>query len=800
MDVGSLSDFSGSGTTYTVDITAPTTGSGDITLTIAEDAVSVDNAEADYTIAYSALPTVTVVFDPTNFRNGQTSEATITWSESVSGFGLSDLSVDVGSVSNFSGSGTTYTADITAPSSGSGDVTLTIATDAVVVGNAEATAAIAYTAAPTVTISSDDSDIRVNEEFTVTFEWSETVTGFATGVVTVTGATKGTFSATDGDTYTLGLTADSSAGDIVVTVDADAVSEGNAETAETFTSSALPTATVTFSPTSLQLNATATATITWSEAVSGFALADISVDVGSLASFATTSTTVYTVEVTAPGSGAGDITLTIAEDAVTLGNAEADYTIAYAADPDAITIEAIDEIFITVGTTNYELEIDVTGDPTDFEIDGNWQGFYYDWDGDNNRLYIKSNSVNRLVADAEWTLNLSKTGQSASATIIYNVIPAAPVIDDPGDLTFFRGVRHNRFIQVDNDPAELRVGGDLVGLTHAPGVNDAGNTGVFITGNIDKDSDFAKTDFQFTIDTANDAGDDTLDVDFSVVDTPNMWLSGAYLPNFPSSSGAVYQVFRAWQDTPNNAEAAVYQTNFTEYNENIANPLITGMVVSGNTVRACYKQHRDTNSQRFITGTFFAGQITVTSDIEITDFRQPEGLTRGVDPFFGDSNRWWTISGHDRKLYSFRAESSGLIFDSVSNGAIPANLTKPRGIAYDADANDAYIVDFATRRVNVFNEVNGTNTLFHSTPAVQRYFNLPTGCDTPGDIFINGNHCYVVATGDTDDSGTIDSSETWTTTIYQMNKNTANATTATATRTFTLPEQYVYSQAIFIDS
>ena len=53
MNVGSLSNFAGTGDTYTVEITAPVTGSGNIELTIAEDAVTEGNTETTGSLAYS---------------------------------------------------------------------------------------------------------------------------------------------------------------------------------------------------------------------------------------------------------------------------------------------------------------------------------------------------------------------------------------------------------------------------------------------------------------------------------------------------------------------------------------------------------------------------------------------------------------------------------------------------------------------------------------------------------------------------------------------------------------------------
>ena len=424
VSVGSLANFTGSGDTYTVDVTAPDSGTGTITLTIRENAVTLRNAEATETIAYSALPTATITFNPTQLLPAQSGVAHIVWSEAVTDFDVADVSLDVGTRGTMSGSGSTYTVGITAPGSGSGTITLTVREDAVSVGNDEITATVDYAPAaptdanltitttdtdiragesvsfaiasdiditdftasditvsggtrgtltetdaqnyvlsvtagaagtlnisinadvvspgnspasanftvnalPTVVITSSDADIREGETPTITFQWSEAVTGFLTGDVVVTGATKGAFTAVDADTYTLGLTADSGAGDIVVTVIANAVTLNNALTSETFTRSALPTVAITFSVTEAEAGVAFDMTAVWSEAVTGFDTADITLSDGTKGAFTAVSATSYRQTITPPLTGSGTITVTIRANAVAVGNAETTADIDY---------------------------------------------------------------------------------------------------------------------------------------------------------------------------------------------------------------------------------------------------------------------------------------------------------------------------------------------------------------------------------------------------------------------------------------------------------------------------------------
>ena len=80
------------------------------------------------------------------------------------------------------------------------------------------------TAAPTVTIGGVPEAINAVDAFTATFTFSEDVTGFATGDVTVAGGSKGTFRGS-GKSYTLAVTPSGSE-DVTVTVAQNAATDG----------------------------------------------------------------------------------------------------------------------------------------------------------------------------------------------------------------------------------------------------------------------------------------------------------------------------------------------------------------------------------------------------------------------------------------------------------------------------------------------------------------------------------------------------------------------------------------------
>ena len=455
VNVGTLGPLSGSGDTYTVDITAPATGSGNIELTLREDAVNEFNAETSQSVAYSPLPTATITFDPPSVRGSRVTTATLAFSENVTGLDIADVSVNVGTLGPLSGSGDTYTVDITAPATGSGNIELTLREDAVNEFNAETKGTGAYSSLPTAVITFNKPKVIVGQEVEATLEFSESVTGLGVGDLSVNVGSVDTLTGS-GTTWVATLTVPSTgSGNITLTVSADAVDQGNAETAasvayapftaefsnlptgtvnnvfsmqfdvshpvtglsvdnlrlrrvsgndsndqfyfpstseltitaiagtdnyllefnlsgtfdgvyavrlrkETLTSGSadypsralnsaditidsdygqttpvVPTATIAFAPASLRGGRITTATLAFSESVTGLDAADLSVNVGTLGTLSGSGDT-YTIEITAPVTGSGNIELTIAAGAIDqAGFIETTGTVAYSPLPTA---------------------------------------------------------------------------------------------------------------------------------------------------------------------------------------------------------------------------------------------------------------------------------------------------------------------------------------------------------------------------------------------------------------------------------------------------------------------------------
>ena len=325
---GTKGAFSGSGRTYTLAVT-PTSGS-DVTVTVAAnsatDGLNTGPASAVSATATwdAAAPTVGITGVPTKINSTTALNVTFTFSESVTEFVTGDVTVSGGSKGTLSGSGTTYTLAVTPD--GSADVVVTVtansATDGLNTGPASAVSATAVwdAASPAVEITGVPGRINATTAFTATFTFSKDVTEFVIGDVTVSGGTKGAFTAVSGTTYTLAITPSGSA-NVVVTVTANSATDGlntgpaSAVSATAVWDGAGPTVEITGVPATINSTTAFTATFTFSEAVTGFVTGDVTVSGGTKGTFTAVSGTTYTLEVTP--SGSVDVTITVTANSAT---------------------------------------------------------------------------------------------------------------------------------------------------------------------------------------------------------------------------------------------------------------------------------------------------------------------------------------------------------------------------------------------------------------------------------------------------------------------------------------------------
>jgi len=222
-------------------------------------------------------PTVTITGVPAIISGPFT--ATFTFSEAVRNISIGAITVTNATVSNLTGNGTSFTALITPD--GNGQVTIDVQEDATTdsVGNANLAATQAVSTfdgtAPTVVIAGVAA--TTSEPFTATFTFSEAVTGFTVGDITLGNATASDFAGSD--TVFTALITPEADGQVTINVAANAAQDGggNANQAATQAISTFDGTAPTVAITGVPATASEAFTVTFifSEAVTGFVANDI---------------------------------------------------------------------------------------------------------------------------------------------------------------------------------------------------------------------------------------------------------------------------------------------------------------------------------------------------------------------------------------------------------------------------------------------------------------------------------------------------------------------------------------------
>jgi len=187
----------------------------------------------------TTAPTVAITLSDYAFKTGDTATVTFTFSEAPVGFTVADVTAPNGSLSSFTVTADplVYTATFT-PTAGVTDATnvITVGTgwnDAAGNPPAGVTTSDNYTvdtAAPTVAITSSASDPTATSPIPVTVTFSEAVTGFVVGDLTVGNGSAGDFATSDNIIFTANITPTAGGAvtvDIAAGVCTDAAGNGN---------------------------------------------------------------------------------------------------------------------------------------------------------------------------------------------------------------------------------------------------------------------------------------------------------------------------------------------------------------------------------------------------------------------------------------------------------------------------------------------------------------------------------------------------------------------------------------------
>jgi hypothetical protein len=260
----------------------------------------------------TAGPVATVRLSNTNLVRGESATVTIAFNEAVSGFDLSDIAATNATLSDLASAdgGRTWTARLTAAADGTGNANSVRVNNAGVVdaaGNAgtgtsesPSYAVGAPVAEPpataTATIELSDTELTAGEQALVTIRFTEPVTGFTLADLQVENGVLSRLSSVDGGrTWTATLTPAEAVADAsnLITLDNGGVAgaggrpgTGTSTSANYTVNTVRPSASVTVSDKVLTPGSSAAVTIRFSEAVTGFDSADVTVAGGRLSALA----------------------------------------------------------------------------------------------------------------------------------------------------------------------------------------------------------------------------------------------------------------------------------------------------------------------------------------------------------------------------------------------------------------------------------------------------------------------------------------------------------------------------------
>ena len=446
-------------TVFTATLT-PTT-SGDVVVSVIAD-VATDAAGNNNTASDSE--TVTVDMDapsvsisvPAGVQN-TAFDVVITFTERVSGFEQSDVTLSgtaVASIAAWSTTGdTVFTATITPTTSG--EVVVSVIADLAMDAASNNNTA---SDPQTVTVDMDAPRVSIsvpegvqNTAFDVVITFTEVVSGFEQADLSVSGtaaATVTAWSTTDEATYTATITPTTS-GDVVVSVIADVATDaaGNNNTAsdsQTVTVDMTPPEVSISVPTGVQ-NTAFDVVITFTESVSGFEQADVTLSgtaTASITAWSTTDDRVWTATITPTTSGTLTLSIPadVAMDAVGNNNTASDSeTVTIDMDAPSVSIS------VPTGVQNSTFDVVITFtevvsgfEQADLMLSGTATASITAWQGTDDRV---------------WTATLTPT---TSGTLTLSIAEGA-VIDTAGNTNVLSTAEVSITLNVPDDTASVFV-------------------------------------------------------------------------------------------------------------------------------------------------------------------------------------------------------------------------------------------------------------------------------------------------------------------------------------------------------
>ncbi|MDP1689730.1 MAG: Ig-like domain-containing protein, partial [bacterium] len=548
--------------------------------------VAADQVAPTIAITSSASP------GPTN---GPSIPMTVTFSETVTGFDIDDITVGNGTKAGFVAvSGTVYTFNITSP--GQGTVTVDVAgseaQDATLNNNTAATQfSITYDSiAPDITsIVLSDSALKVGETSLVTITFTEPVTGFTNAdITTVDNGTLTDVASGDNITWTATFTPTTNftGATNVLTITKTGIADlaGNAGVGTTNSGNyaidtVLPTVGVTMGAATFKVGETTAVTFTFSEAPADFTTDDVTVGSGTIGAINTANPLIQTAIYTPTND------VEVGTNIITVGTAWTDAagnTPLAGDDSPNYTIDtkkpSVALASVTANTTNGLIAVtaqfseSVTGfDATDVTVGNGAVGDFVAVDGDSYTFNVNPTdggsvavTIEVLADKAVDAAGNSNTASNQLTRTSDTIAPNAPTV------TLLDPINN-----ANKASATLRIVGES-GTTYNYSIDDAGNAG---TTAVVGSGTLTGGDQTVTGISVSDLDDGTLTASVTLTDTAtNTGNAGTDtatkdvgVPSAPS--------------TPDLAAASDSNID-TDNITNVTTPIFTGTAESGSTVTA----------------------------------------------------------------------------------------------------------------------------------------------------------------------------------------------------------------------
>ena len=364
---GTLSNLTGSGTSWEADLAFPSTGSGTVDIDLAIDSTTPQNAAASASIDYQEplelawiVPTVPtdntfqvtltsnhelqgVVIGDFRLRIADNSEAVIildaTNATLTAVAGTNNWEIDISLTGTFDADYTVRVRRNSLMFDGMNVPTPALASDPFTIDTSLGVDAV-------LDITLDATSVETSEIVNATFTYDKAVGDFVAADVTVTtGATKGALTNNGDNTYSMPITAPATGtGTIAVSVAADVVTPGNNSDSASFTYAPPPpepdaVLDITLDPTTVDNGGIVDATFTFDKVVTNFLAADVNITAGTKGSLTNNGDNTFSMPITAPSAGTGNVIVSVAADAVSPGNNADSASFFHSAptpDPDAV--------------------------------------------------------------------------------------------------------------------------------------------------------------------------------------------------------------------------------------------------------------------------------------------------------------------------------------------------------------------------------------------------------------------------------------------------------------------------------